>query len=66
MGNTQKALRDYNGSIESYYAALKLNGSQTAAWSGIADAYTALKNYVNASAAAAKATELDKQNKKGN
>ena len=62
-GNTEKDLKEYNRSIQSNNAALKINGSQAVAWSGIADACSALKNYINASAAAAKATELDGKNK---
>lgn len=58
-GDTQKAMKDYNGSIESYSAALKLDENKTVAWSGIVNDYIALKNYANASAAAAKITQVD-------
>jgi tetratricopeptide (TPR) repeat protein len=62
-GDAQRALKDYNGSIQSYNAALKIASNKTAAWSGIAEDYTALKEYANASAAAARTTELDNKTK---
>ncbi len=62
-GDTQKTLRDYNGSIESYNQALKANNKTATAWSGLIDAYSANKDYANASLAAAKVTNLNPKNK---
>ncbi len=58
-GDTQRILKDFNGSIASYNAALQIDGKKAVAWSGITEAYTAMKDLTNASIAAAKTTELD-------
>jgi tetratricopeptide (TPR) repeat protein len=58
-GDTQRALKEYNASIDSYKAALKIDSQKAVAWSGITEAYTAMKDLTNASIAAAKTTELD-------
>lgn len=62
-GETLKALRKLNASIDSYNQALKRDGKKVTAWSGLADVYTIRKDYANASAAAAKVTEFDSRNK---
>ncbi|WP_286877816.1 tetratricopeptide repeat protein, partial [Methanosaeta sp. UBA458] len=62
-GDTERILKDYNVSIQSYYNALQLDGSNAAAWSGIAESYMAVKSYSNATIAASKATELNNQSK---
>ncbi|HPS92084.1 MAG TPA: tetratricopeptide repeat protein [Methanothrix sp.] len=58
-GDAQRALKEYNASIDSYRGALKIDSQKAAAWSGITEDYTALKDFTNASIAAAKTTELD-------
>jgi tetratricopeptide (TPR) repeat protein len=55
-GDTQRILKDFNGSIASYNAALQIDGKKAVAWSGITEAYTAMKDLTNASIAAAKTT----------
>ena len=62
-GDTLKALRKLNASIDSYNRALSFDHMKVAAWSGLADVYTTRKDYANASAAAAQATKLDSKNK---
>ncbi len=58
-GDTQRALKEYNASIDSYRGALKIDSQKAVAWSGITEAYSAMKDFTNASIAAAKATEID-------
>jgi tetratricopeptide (TPR) repeat protein len=60
-GDALYVLKDYNSSLQSYSKALGIDGSKSAAWSGMADAYSALKKYTNASAAAANATRFNNQ-----
>ncbi len=62
-GNAQKALRHYNASLLSYNRAIAFDDRSAAAWSGLADSYSACKDYANASAAAAVLTRLDPKNK---
>lgn len=62
LGDTFKALGKLNASIDAYNQALKHDGMETVAWSGLTDAYTFRKDYANASAAAAKVTEFDSKN----
>ena len=63
-GDAQRALKDYNASLQSYEGALQVKNDTKAAWSGITEAYVAMKDFTNASIAAAKTTEID--NSKGN
>jgi tetratricopeptide (TPR) repeat protein len=62
-GNTLKALSKLNDSIDAYEEGLKIDARKSAAWSGLADAWMAKKDYANASVAAGKATEFDLNNK---
>jgi len=61
--NTYRALGRLNASIEHYSMALQSDGNKVAAWTGLADVYSSQKDYVNASMAAGKATELEGKNK---
>jgi tetratricopeptide (TPR) repeat protein len=63
MGDTERAMRNYNGSLDSYNLAIELDGQKASAWSGLADAYSAKKDYANASAAAEKLVEISPKNK---
>ena len=62
-GDTEMAMRDYNGSLKSYNEAVKIQSNKTSAWSGLTNAYSALNDYAKASTATAKMTELDPKNK---
>jgi tetratricopeptide (TPR) repeat protein len=62
-GNAQKALRQYNASLLSYNRATASNSKNQAAWSGLSDSYSAGKDLINASGAAAVLTRLDPKNK---
>jgi tetratricopeptide (TPR) repeat protein len=62
-GYAQRALKDYNASLKSYGRALEIDRNKTQAWSGMTEAYTALKDYDKAYSAAAKLTELAPTNK---
>ncbi len=57
-GDAQRALKYYNGSVESYSKAVMLDKNNTAAWSGLLADYNALKDYSNAYTAANKTTML--------
>jgi len=61
--DAQRAMRDYNGSLLNYSRALDIDRNKTTALSGMVEAYTALKEYANASRAAARLTELGPKNK---
>jgi tetratricopeptide (TPR) repeat protein len=62
-GDALKALNRLNESIDSYYQAIDLDGRKVAAWSGLTDIYATNKDYVNATIAAAKATQFDNRAK---
>lgn len=64
-GDAQRAMKDFNASLQSYEGALRVKNDTTAAWSGIIEAYIALNNYPQAAEAAAKVTEIA-PNKKEN
>lgn len=58
-GDTQRTMGNYNASIESYNRALKANNKTNDAWSGLINAYSAKKDYANATMAAASYTKLN-------
>ena len=58
-GDALRALKDYNGSIESYLQALQRKDNSEAALSGLMEAYAAVNDHVKASQAAARLTEID-------
>jgi len=58
-GDSLRALKDYNGSIENYLQALQRKGDSTAALSGLVEAYAAIGDYDNAFQAAARLTGID-------
>jgi len=59
IGDTKRAQKDYNASLESYNKALQLNNKTKTAWLGIIEAYVALNNNPEASDAAAKLTAIE-------
>ncbi|OPY51021.1 MAG: lipoprotein NlpI [Methanosaeta sp. PtaU1.Bin060] len=61
--DAQRALKDYNASLKNYSCALDIDRNKTTALSGIVVAYTAQKDYANASVAAARLTEIGPKNK---
>jgi tetratricopeptide (TPR) repeat protein len=63
-GDTQRAMKDYKASLQSYIGVLKIDKNRTAAWSRMAEAYTALEDYPKASVTAANATELEPRRKR--
>jgi tetratricopeptide (TPR) repeat protein len=58
-GDAQRAQKDYNASLESYGGALRRKNDSTPAWSGLIEAYAALNDYMKASEAAARLTEIE-------
>jgi len=58
-GDSLRALKDYNSSIENYLQALKRKDDSTAALSGLIEAYAALNDYEMASEAAGRLTEIE-------
>lgn len=62
-GDAERALRDYNASIESYMGALQANNQTKAAWSGLVESYISLKNYAQAAQASAKIAEIEPNRK---
>jgi tetratricopeptide (TPR) repeat protein len=62
-GDAQRAMKDFNASLQSYEGALLVRNNTTSAWNGIIEAYTALTNYQDAAEAAAKVTEIEPNRK---
>lgn len=62
-GDAQRAMKDYNASLQSYEGALQVNNKSKAAWSGMIEAYVALNNYLQAAEVAAKVTEIEPNRK---
>lgn len=56
-GDSLRALKDYNGSIENYLQALQRKNDSRKALSGLIEAYTSLYDYEKASEAAGLLTE---------
>lgn len=61
--DAQRAMKDYNGSLLNYSRALEIYRNSTTSLTGMVEAYTALKDYPNASVAAARLTKLGPNNK---
>jgi tetratricopeptide (TPR) repeat protein len=64
-GDSQRALKDYNGSIQSYNGALHQKNDTRAAWAGIIEAYVAMSDYGQAAEAASQIRMIE-PNKKEN
>jgi tetratricopeptide (TPR) repeat protein len=62
-GNTLKAIKEYNASIDSYSKALQIDGNNSAALNGIIESYASLKEYGKASFSAIKLREQNPENK---
>jgi len=58
-GDSLRALKDYNGSIENYLQALQRKNDSASALSGLMEAYAAIGDYDNAFLAAARLTGID-------
>jgi tetratricopeptide (TPR) repeat protein len=62
-GDAQRAMLDYNASLQSYEGALRVKNNTKAAWSGMVEAYISMNNYQQAAEAAAKVTEIEPNRK---
>lgn len=62
-GDAQRAMKDYNASLQSYNGALQIKNRTKAAWSGMIEAYVALNSFSKAANAAAKVTEIEPNRK---
>jgi len=62
-GDAQRAMKDYNASLQSYEGALQVKNDTKAALSGMIEAYIALNDYLQAAETAAKVTEIEPNRK---